>query len=124
MTVYNTKRRAVPWGSGEEFNFRYQSDYVTQGNMWGHDIYYVLQVVSENCRHGIVISANNTCIVCFSKYCYALLLHGSFVILLQSSILAGSEMFKTFTESYQMTYIILKHTIKENADMNSVTTPS
>ena len=60
MTDYNTKRGALPWVSGEEFNFRYQSDYVTQGNMWGHDIYYSWQVVSENCRHGLVISAKNT----------------------------------------------------------------
>ena len=30
MTVYLTKRGALPWVSGEEFNFRYQSDYVTQ----------------------------------------------------------------------------------------------
>ena len=93
--------------------------------MWGHDIYYLWQVVSENCRHGIVISENSTCIICFSKYCYALLLFSNFVILLQSSIFAGSVMFKTFTESYQMTYIILKHRIKENADVNSVKrTPS
>ena len=124
MTVYDTKRGALPWVSGKEFNFRYQSDYVTQGNMWGHDIYYSWQVASENCRHGIVISANKTCGVCFSKYCYALLLYGNFVILLQCSIFASSAMFKTFTESYNMAYIILKHRIKENADVNSVTTPS
>ena len=55
---------------------------------------------------------------------YALLLYGNFVILLQSSILAGSVMFKTLTVSYQMTYTILKHRIKENADVYSVTTPS
>ena len=55
---------------------------------------------------------------------YALLLYGNFVIFLQSSIFAGSVMFKTFTESYQMIYIILKHRIKENVDVNSVTTPS
>ena len=124
MTVYNTKKGALSWVSGEEFNFRYQSDYVTQGNMWGHVIYYSWQVVSENCRHGIVISANNTCIVCFSKYCYALLLYGNFVILHQCSIFASSVMFNTFTESYKMTYITLKHRIKENVDVNSVTTPS
>ena len=61
-----------------------------------------------------------------SKYCYALLLYGNFVIiiLLQSGVFAGSVMFKTFTESYQMTYTILKHRLKENADVNSVTTPS
>ena len=90
----------------------------------GHDIYYSWQVVSENCRHGIVISANNTCIVCVIKYCYALVLYGNFVILLQSSKFAGPVMFKTFKESYQMTYIILKHRIKENAGVNSVITPS
>ena len=92
--------------------------------MWGLDIYYSWQVVSENCGHDIVISANNPYIVCFSKYCYALLLYGNFVILLQCSIFASSVMFKTFTESYKMTYIILKHRIKENADVNSVTKPS
>ena len=124
MTVYNTKRGALTGVSGEEFNFCYQSDYVTQGNMWGHDIYYSWQVVSENCRHGIVISANNTCIVCFSKYCFALLLYDNFVILLQCSIFASSVMFKTFTKSYKMKYIILKHRIKEHGDVNSVTTPS
>lgn len=122
MTVYNIKIGALPWVSGEEFNFRYQSDYVTQGNMWEHDIYHSWQVVS--CRHGIIISANNTCNVCFSKHCNALLSYGNFVILLQFSIFAGSVMFKTFTESYQMTYIILKHRIKENVNVNSVTTPS
>ena len=93
----------------------------------GHAIYYLWQAVNENCRHGTVISAKNTCIgciVCFSKYCYSSLLYGNFVILLQPSIFADSVMFKTFTESYQMTYIILKHRIKENADVNSVTTPS
>ena len=45
-----------------------------------------------------------------------------FVIFLQSSIFAGSVILKTFTESYQMTYVILKHRIKENADVNSVIT--
>ena len=90
--------------------------------MWGHDIYYSWQVVRENCRQGILISANNACIVCFSKYCYALLLSGDFVILLLSRKFA--VMFKTFTESYQTTYIISKHCIKENADVNSVTMPS
>ena len=124
MTVYNTKRGALPWVSGEEFNFRYQSDYVTQGNMWGHDIYYSWQVISENCRHAIVTSDSDSCIICFSKYCNALLLYGNFVILLQCSIFASSAMFKTFTGSYKTTYIILKHRIKENADVNSVTTPS
>ena len=118
------RREALPWVSGEEFNFRYQNDYFAQGNVWGHDIYYSWQIISENCSHGIVISANNTRIVCFSKYCYALLLYGNFVIFLQSSIFASSVMFKTFTESYQMAYVILKHRIKENAVVNSVTTPS
>ena len=61
-----------------------------------------------------------------SQYCYALLLCGNFVIiiLLQSGTYMDSVMFKTFTEFYHMTYIILKHRIKENADVNSVTTPS
>ena len=59
-----------------------------------------------------------------SKYCYASLLYGYFVILFQSGIFAGSVILKTFIESYQMTYIIFKHKIKEDADVNSVTTPS
>ena len=71
MTVYNTKRGALPWVSGEEFNFRYQSDYVTQGNMWGRDIYYSWQVVSENCRHGIVLSVN----IVMHCFCIVILLY-------------------------------------------------
>ena len=89
----------MPIGELYHGTFRYQSDYVTQGNLWVHDIYYSWQIVSENCKHAIVISANNTCIVCFSKYRCALLLYNNFVMLLQSSIFAGSIMLKTFTES-------------------------
>ena len=97
MTVYNNQNGSSTTG----FRGSYQSDYVTQGKMI--DIYYSWQVVSENCRHGIVISKNNTCIVYLGKYCYVLLLYGNFVIPLQSSIFASLVMFKTFTESYQMT---------------------
>ena len=98
--------------------------YNNKVTMLQHYIYYPWQIVSETCRHGIVISANNTCIVFFRKYRCALLLYNNFVILLQSSIFAGSVMFKTLTESKQMTYFIVKHRIKENADVNFVTTPS
>ena len=81
-------------------------------------------VVSENCRHGIVINANKIGIVCFSKYYYALLCTVILLYFFNVNIFASSVMFKTFTESYKMTYIILKHRIKETADVNSETTPS